>query len=322
MKKHLVGMLPLVVMTLALLGGTISWAQTEVQSDTYKLQDGTNCFLVPVQAGSAKSGSEFVDVAVLVDVSASQLAPEVRQAGQDAVVSLVANLPANARVQIYTVDNETASLTGGFVPLKSPQLQEAIGKLKSNTPLGAADLEKAIRVASGAFDYFEKADRSIAYIGRGTSTVAVFDTAKYGEVVELLVSDRVPFNVFANGSVTNLPVLGAIANQTGGYVVDPTVTKGADAGKLLASATTATVYWPTTSSLMTLSEGTTLYPNPLPPIRSDRETFLIGSSKKEASPQSLAIPVVHGDNVASELKWTVKSGASDARNQYLYRMVE
>ncbi|MDO5554016.1 MAG: hypothetical protein Q4G68_09650 [Planctomycetia bacterium] len=323
MRNHLVKMLVPVVAIMAIMAGNCRGAQAEeATAETFAMGDGSSYFLVPLTAPAAAANQEFTDVAILVDVSASQMSPEVRKNGQDAVTTLVSNLPENARVQIFTVDNETLSLTEGFVPKTSPKVQEALESLKTNTPLGAADLEKSIRVASASFDFFENANRSIAFIGRGISTSAVFDEATFVNLVETLHNDRVPVNVFANGTMTNLKTLGALANQTGGYVVDPAVTSGTDAGTLLAKAATATVYWPTATEFDNLPNGVTLYPNPLPPIRSDRETYVVGMSQEQGVGGEFSLPVIYGDQVATDLTWTVQSGESKATNQYLYKLVE
>ena len=81
----------------------VTGAESDVPVETYQLNDGTNCFLVPLQADAVESTSEYVDVAALVDFSAAQLSSDVRKATLETVEALVANLPKNARVQLFAV---------------------------------------------------------------------------------------------------------------------------------------------------------------------------------------------------------------------------
>ena len=141
MKKRLFKLLPAaaIALTAIVSQSAVQGAESDVPVESYQLSDGSNCFLVPLQADSIESESEYVDVVALVDLSAAQLSSSVRQASQDALYSLVENLPKNARVQIYAVSNETEPVTDGFLSVDSADLQKAIASLKTRDALGAAD---------------------------------------------------------------------------------------------------------------------------------------------------------------------------------------
>ena len=321
MKKRLFMILPAAAIALTSMVSlsTSMGAESDVPVETYQLSDGTNCFLVPLQADVLESESEYVDVAALVDFSAAQLSSDVRKASQDALYSLVENLPENARVQIFTVSNETESLTDGYLSVSSPELKKAIASLSKRTALGAADLEKSFTVAADSFDYNDSADRSIVFVGRGVSTGAAFNDEVFEETVEKLVDARVPVNCYGVGAVVNTAVLGALANRTGGYVVENGA-KAKEAGAQLASAATASVFFPEDAEL-TLGDST-LYPNPLPPIRSDRETYLLGSSATALESAEITIPVVLNDGREADINWTLEPQKPSKSNQYLSRLVQ
>ncbi|MBQ6827744.1 MAG: VWA domain-containing protein, partial [Thermoguttaceae bacterium] len=320
MKKSLFRILPAAAIALTFVGGAAQGAESEVSMETYRLSDGANCFLVPLRADAVESTSEFVDVAALVDFSASQLDSAVRAKAQEAVASMVANLPANARVQLFVVSNEVEALTDGYVAVDSQELGDAIASLKTRAPLGATDLEKAFTVAADSFDYNENADRSIVFVGRGVSAGAAFNEEVFGETVEKLVDARVPVNAFGVGTTVNEDVLGALANRTGGYVVEQSAT-AEEAGSRLAGAATATVYWPEENAL-TIA-GAEVYPSPLPPIRSDRETYVVGKTTEALDENvEISIPATVADGREAEIAWSVAPSASEASNQYLYRLVE
>ncbi|MBQ1338089.1 MAG: hypothetical protein IIY32_07180, partial [Thermoguttaceae bacterium] len=198
MKKRLFMILPAAAIALmsVVSVSAVTGAESEVPVETYQLNDGTNCFLVPLQADAIESTSDYVDVAALVDFSAAQLSSDVRKAAQEAVDSLVASLPKNARVQLFAVSNETESLTDGYVAVDSQELKDAVASLKTRDALGAADLEKSFSVAVDSFDFNESADRSIVFIGRGVSTGAAFNEDVFDETVAKLVDARVPVNSY------------------------------------------------------------------------------------------------------------------------------
>ncbi len=321
MKKSLFRILPAAAIALTtIVGGAAQGAESEVSMETYRLSDGANCFLVPLRADAVESTSEFVDVAALVDFSASQLDSDVRAKAQAAVAAMVANLPENARVQLFAVSNEVEALTDGYVAVDSKELGDAIASLKTRAPLGATDLEKAFTVAADSFDFNENADRSIVFVGRGVSAGAAFNEEVFGETVEKLVDARVPVNAFGVGTTVNEDVLGALANRTGGYVVEQSAT-AEEAGERLAGAATATVYWPEENAL-TIA-GAEVYPSPLPPIRSDRETYVVGKTTEALDENvEISIPATVADGREAEIAWSVAPSASEASNQYLYRLVE
>ncbi|MBR4753333.1 MAG: hypothetical protein IK077_16415, partial [Thermoguttaceae bacterium] len=321
MRKRLFMILPAAAIALASIANVsaVTGAESDVPVETYQLNDGTNCFLVPLQADAVESTSEYVDVAALVDFSAAQLSPDVRKAAQETVEALVANLPKNARVQLFAVSNETESLTNGYVAVGSKELNDAVAALKNQDALGAADLENSFSVAVDSFDFNESADRSIVFIGRGMSTGAAFDESVFESTVEKLVDARVPVNSFGVGTVVNKSVLGALANRTGGYVVDEG-TDAKDAGAELADAVAATVFFPEETSLTIANAD--VYPNPIPPIRSDRETFLVGSTDEELEAVTITIPAVLNDGREADVEWSVSPQKSDKSNQYLYQLVQ
>ena len=322
MKKRLFMVLPAAAIALTCFVGlsAVQGAESDVPVETYQLSDGTNCFLVPLQASAVESESECVDVAALVDFSAAQLSSDVRRASQDALYSLVENLPKNARVQIFTVSNETESITDGYLSVGDPNLKKAIASLAKRDALGAADLEKSFSVAADSFDYNESADRSIVFIGRGMSAGSAFDESVFEETVEKLVDARVPVNSYGVGPVVNTAVLGALANRTGGYLVENGA-NAKDAGAKLASAATASVFFPEESAEVKLGDAT-VYPNPLPPFRSDRETYIVGSSTQPLKSANVSIPVVLADGREADIEWDVAPQKPNKSNQYLYQLVQ
>ena len=151
------------------------------------------------------------------------------------------------------------------------------------------------------------------------SAGAAFNEEVFESTVEKLVDARVPVSSFGVGAYVNTPLLGALANRTGGYVVDGT-SSAQEAGAELANAATATVFFPEDVSL-TIGDAD-VYPNPLPPIRSDRETYLVGQTAEELEALTLSIPAVVNDGREADVEWNVSPKASERNNQYLYQLVQ
>ena len=73
MKKRLFKLLPAaaIALTAIVSQSAVQGAESDVPVESYQLSDGSNCFLVPLQADSIESESEYVDVVALVDFSAA-----------------------------------------------------------------------------------------------------------------------------------------------------------------------------------------------------------------------------------------------------------
>lgn len=300
--------------------GSVS-AQTDVSVETYALPEGTTCFLIPLQGVPDESSAGAPSVAVAVDVSASQTG-EIRERSIAAVESFLKNLPAGSKVQLFTANSETESLTGGFVAADSPEAAGALDALRKHTPLGAIDLGKTLKTVGDAFPADASGEKSVVFIGRGISTSSVFNEKALGEVVSGYAAKRVTFSAFSNGTDNDNPALGIMAFQTGGCVTDPRLTDGAEAGRLLAESEKAAVYWPTAAADKIVPAELTAYPSTVPPIRSDRESFLVGSASSLPESIPLSIPLVSADGKESTLSLTGKPQASDDNNQYLYQLVQ
>ncbi|MCF0233613.1 MAG: hypothetical protein HUK22_01390, partial [Thermoguttaceae bacterium] len=319
MRKRLFKILPAAALALTSFVGVAAYAaDSDVQMETYRLSDGSSRFLVPLRAEAVKSTSDYVDVAALVDFSAAQLDRKDRDAAQKAVAAMVANLPKNARVQLFVVSNETESLTDGYVAVGSAELAKAVASLSQRAPLGAADLAQAYGVAALSFDLSENADRNIVFFGRGVSTGAAFDEDVFEQTADSLVASKITASAYGVGSNVNYKTLGAMANRTGGVVA---LANSADeAGRELALATTASVFWPTEN--VAEIDGAEVYPNPLAPIRSDRDTYLVGSADEDLSDFALTIPVAVSDGREADIAWNVSVQEPSEANRYIYSLAQ
>jgi hypothetical protein len=294
-----------------ILTSSLSGEETQGEYAFYTSPEGTSYVAVGLR-GVPIPSTATTEVVFLVDTSASQ----VGQTRHDTLATLLAtigNLPENAQVQILAMDVETESLTGGFVPNGSAELKTALAKLQRRVPLGATDMGKGLETAKKTFAGRNlDARRAVVYFGNGRSMAKTVDISLFEKEVNDYVAARIPFTACAVGIGTNLGLIGAFTNQTGGNLIDMNaqIQAGKDSalvkaldwvlenkeknrdkvvelpnfipifGKQIADSITATIVWSYPDSYA-FPEEWEVYPKTLQPIRSDRETILVGRTNAE-----------------------------------------
>lgn len=226
------------------------------------------------------------DHVLIVDTSASQ-AGAYRSRSQGVAASYCAALPADDRVLLIASDVLADSLTTGFVAPNSPELKVGFQSLNERIPLGCSSLELALRTALTNFK--GAAGGSITYIGDGYSTAQLIQVPAVRKLVDDLRQAAIPVNSFAVGPRTDLLLLGALAQHTGGCLTidEPLVATGtgplstkaaiasdAKRGQELARVAKSPVFYP--SHVTTTPKIHGLKSDLLPPVRFDRETVLLG----------------------------------------------
>lgn len=320
--------LPVFSSLFALLWGAALFPASPVRGaapiETALSEDGKTCFAVPLTL-PAPERAEGADVLIAVDLSAGQLSRQVREEARHAVEALIAGLPEGSRVQVFVLSNEMTPIasTPGFVRATPELAAAAAADLARETPLGAMDLKKGIQSARRALNELDGANRkSIVFIGRGVSTASFFNRHEAARLTAELAEDRITFSAFANGAVTNNNALASLVFQTGGAIVDLRIKEGAEAGACLAAASAAAVGWLENDNLAEQLGAEALYPARLPPIRSDRETFLIGEGDLPAGhPVSLALDVADAGGTHRTLEISLTAAPPKEENRPLVRMV-
>jgi tetratricopeptide (TPR) repeat protein len=256
-----------------------------------------------------------------LDTSASQ-AGEYRADGIASLKALLAGLKAEDRVQLIAVDVNAVPLSEGFVRPAGDEISRALQRLEQRVPLGATDMEKALQSAAGAFE--EGARRKAAvYIGDGINAATGFlGTESFDSVVSNLVQKRIPVSSHGIGPRVDVRVLNALAAQTGGRVVADWDKEGPEeAGAALAAAANAPVLWPQQDQVV-FPGGFEVYPMQMPPLRTDRDTVLIG---KYAGGQKGPFDVqatVSTPQGPKEVKWSVAPNPTSEDNAFLVQLVE
>ena len=298
------------------------WGSAPIE--TFLSEDGKTYFAVPLIL-PAPDRAEGADVLIAVDLSAGQLSRQVREEARGAAAALIAGLPEGSRVQVFALSNEMTPIasTPEFVRATPELAAAAAADLARETPLGAMDLKKGIQSARSALNRLGGANRKmIVFIGRGVSTASFFNRHEAARLTAELAKDRITFSAFANGAVTNNNALASLVFQTGGAIADLRIKEGAEAGAFLAAAASAAVGWPENENLAEQLGAEELYPARLPPIRSDRETFLIGEGNLSAeNPIPLSLEIADAGGGRNTLEISLTAAPPKEENRPLVRMV-
>ena len=191
--------------------------------------------------------------------------------------------------------------------------------LDQRTPLGSNDMEKALLAAAASFGADAKNPRALVYIGDGSSRANMLSIEKFQQLAGALADEHVPVLSYGVGPRVDRQILDLLAQKTGGVLIDGAENlSAADAGRRLAAATEAAVFWPTAAVKWPAGMGE-VFPKTLPPLRSDRDTVLIGTLKgKEPFEIDAAVDAPGG---VAKLSWTATPGKSMEDSNYLPALV-
>jgi hypothetical protein len=307
-------------LVLALVGASAAAAVPEPSLDVYQSADGTPYFALSLAPNVALADQGPRDVVVLFDTSASQTGL-VREAAQAALRSLLQGLDPADRVRLMAVDLDAVPLSKTFAAANSDETRHALAALAKRVPLGATDMPSALRAAAAAFDVKSARPRVVVYIGDGYSSANFMNVDRYRELVAALADQRISVSSFGVGLNVDGQLLASLANLTGGVLaiegekIDPK-----QVGAFLAKSVRGSVLWPTRSTWP--KEFAEVYPSRMPPLRSDRDTIVVGKATAEL-PQEVQVSLAAQVGAKSQpLRWTLKSGQSNPDLSFLPLLVE
>ncbi|MEM6691833.1 MAG: VWA domain-containing protein, partial [Planctomycetota bacterium] len=277
---------------IALAASTLSWqvntfaadgAQVRVATFTAETSEGPSYFAASIQPSANDQLIEAVkspqsSVVVVVDTSASQTGP-FREDQLAMLRSVISNLSSSDAWMLVAADVKTAAMT---THLRSDNdLDAAIESLEQRLPLGHTNLISAIDgVRAHLVAEPMSRNRSIVYIGDGTSFEGSQHGFRFESLIDALRADRIAIHSLAIGPTTNVAMMGTLANQTGGTVT--VVGNARDAidsiGRFTASAAKSSPIW-----IQSMNWGDSdvkcVQTDRLPPLRIDRDSIFVGTSK-------------------------------------------
>ena len=283
---------------ISLEAATPAGARQVQQSVGYRADavDGQQLFALEVRARDLPAVTGGHDHVILVDTSASQVGAH-RQQTMAVLRSLLQSLPAADRVHIKAVDVAPKALMDGLHAADSEAAQQAVAALRRRAPLGATDLQAALRAAVASVPGERPA--SIVYLGDGMSTAGLISSTELQTLVQELRNRHIPVHSYAVGPRTDLELLGALAQRTGGVLLfddaDEKQDAPAAAGSRLAAAIDAPVFYG--DELQVEPARLQVLPDEALPLRSDRTTVFLA---KGVPAETIRLTFRAGEQVVRE----------------------
>ena len=293
-------------LAIALVTTAVSAQNHEARLATFDSSTGETAFALSLTADMGATSSA-AKVVIFVDTSASQIA-EFREDSFKALKAVLTGLDPQDQVQLYAMDIDPVPLTDSFVAADSSQINVAIQQLNDRLPLGATDiaamLERSVQALKG-----NENNKNVIYIGDGVSRGALLATERFESMINDLAKNQIAFSTFAIGPERDIKMLATLANHTGGNVFVDTDDIGStdQAAAGLVRTVRGTVMWPTRIEKPT--EMTEVFPSALPPLRSDRDSILIGSLTQRGQFDVTIHGTINGQ--ATSKTWPVTAEAAD-----------
>src|SRR5262249_17888772 len=152
------------------------------------------------------------------------------------------------------------------------------------------------------------ASKALIYIGDGISAANIVTLDDYRRLVATLAEEQVAVTSYGVGQRVDSGLLASLANQTGGTLaLDSESIDPKQGGAFLASAARGTVLW--LGEVAWPKQFAEIYPEHIPPLRSDRDTVLIGKGTLDGDQAISMTATVAGKSLP--LKWTVTPDKSN-----------
>ncbi len=272
---------------------------------TYESESGDTFYALSVHP-RFESARESMRIVVMMDTSASQTG-QYRVDSLSVLEELLGALPTDSQVALVACDLKAVPMTGGFVGAGSTELQEGLEKLKNRLPLGTTNMARAIEAAISAFG--DTKDGVFVYIGDGVTGTGMMTPEVFQSLVGRLVASRTTMISLAIGPFFDTPMLATLAMHTGGqvYIHNNLKISNEEIGSGLAAACGQLVFWPTGVNAPASIESR--YPEQFPPLRSDRDSIVVGKLKGANGSSELRLSGVLAGKESS-LSMTVRAEPS------------
>jgi len=298
------------------LGAALSIADepsAQGRLEVFQAADGATYFAAVLPPIAQQNAEAARHIAVLVNTSAAQTGA-VREKSLAALKEFLKQLSPQDRVHIFAVDLKAVAMGEGFVAANSPELEAALNKLEKRAPLGSCDLGAGLSVAMEALKATPADGRVLVYFGDGLSRAKLLSAETLSQIVTGLVDNKIAVNSYLIGAQVDFGLMASLATHTGGQLIpDSADLEPTAVAERLSSAVRATVAFPT--GAVWSEQVAEVYPARMPPLRSDRETIVVGTLKSAA-------PVEVNVTFGQAGQKFVVAGESHPQNAFLTKLVE
>ncbi len=321
-KRSLLGVTSILALVPALLFAFCISASAQdaekARMATYDGSTGDTKFALAIKPEFKSSKPVASEVVIFVDTSASQTGI-FRDDSLSLANALIELLGDDDTVRLFAADLDPVEMTDGFVKTSGLKIEKALEKLAERTPLGATDFVALLDTASKSFKDAKKA-HNVIYIGDGISRANLVGNDDFAKLADALVEKQIVVSSFAIGPKRDVEFLASLANHTGGNIaLDSDKLASIDnSAAMLADTVHGQVFWP--QSVTTTENVSEMFPKQMPPLRSDRDTVVIGTLAKRGQVDIQ----VKGDvaNISTEMKFVVKSETSNEDFSFLPTLID
>src|SRR5262249_7460525 len=143
------------------------------------------------------------------------------------------------------------------------------------------------------------------------SKANVFTAASFANLASDLRSAHISVSGYAVGWQQNAALLAALANHTGGvFAIDePAGQMAVATGRMLADSTHANGLWPVEGKFS--ANVSAVYPQSVPPLRSDRDSILVGTFKQPGPVDATVSGTLNGRPVQLDFHAAAEKSSDD-----------
>src|SRR5262249_32035965 len=249
---------------------------------TYKTQQGELYFAAQLQAKIPTVAARPIDIAIVIDTSASQVGAPLQNA-RTLAEEMVAKADPQDRRSSWTLNmpesSLTRSLSGGFEAANAAKVKEALGDLKTTEyAAGASDLKSGLKKIVESFAPAADRQLVIVFLGDGESALAPLSDADRKQLAADMTSRSIGFFPVPLGPRVNSKNIHGLASATGAAVTRFfDADKPADLATRIRTSLAVRVLYPTQTTFS--PEVIDVLPAQLPPLRGDCPTLAVGQMK-------------------------------------------
>lgn len=178
-------------------------------------KQGEGTFMAVVTPGaSLKPIQNGTDWTFVLDVSGSMAGGKISSL-VDGVSKVIGKMGANDRFRIVTFNDRAEEFSGGYITATAENVRNALAKISSISANGGTDLFSGLAKAYKGLE----ADR-ITGIVLVTDGVANIGTTQHSAMVDLIRKNDYRLFTFVIGNSANEPLLGTLAEESGGFAMN------------------------------------------------------------------------------------------------------
>lgn len=272
-------------------------------------------FSLLLRAPSENQPPVAVDLALALDLSASAT-PSSRRRTVEFARNLIKNLPPASRVSIVTVKGSRTSAITTPAAIESPELATTLDALNDVVPSGAADSRPFVDFMTTWLAASSELPKAILLLGAMNFPWSPPSRATLEELRSRSIERHASWHLLAEPNESPGPMV-ALPSRTGGMIFLDTGDVNALARRV-GNALARPALFPSSSSIEKVTRS---FPNPLPPLRDDMDTLVVGESSAPIERATVRLEGTRAGQLITDRRSVRLVDASDA-SMWLTPLIE